>query len=199
MIPDTEKSTRFRDNYPLQQSLGTNDAPTMYHRQDMLDKLATLEFDSVLDIGCGVGTVLGLIEKRFPSPLLLAGFDFNEEAIDYAFRKYPEMIFTKADISERVSKLYYATVFDIILTSGVLMHCGPKLFEQAIADIISLKPKHIIHVEIQGDEKLLTERDNIFKRAHDYVGEYQKHGVSDIEVKPVSREGSELSLITVTL
>ena len=61
-------------------------AQAMYWRDLILLDLEYVSGQSVLEIGCGVGAVMGLIGKQFPG-IKLAGIDIQEAQIEYA-RKY---------------------------------------------------------------------------------------------------------------
>ncbi|PZD74702.1 Demethylmenaquinone methyltransferase [Acaryochloris thomasi RCC1774] len=80
------------------------------------------EGDAVLELGCGVGAVLGILGQAYPS-LRLAGIDLQSTQIDYA-RKHLETLELTADLRVGdASQLPWAeSQFDQVCTTWFLEH-----------------------------------------------------------------------------
>jgi len=64
----------------------------------VLARLERVEFDSLLDVGCGEGRFLREASRRFPGKRLL-GIDFSARAIEYARLLNPGLDFAREDIA----------------------------------------------------------------------------------------------------
>jgi len=90
--------------------------------QVTLDLLSPLEFESLIDIGCGEGRFLSEVRTRWPAAALL-GIDASAAAIAQARRMNPEMSVETRDILR-------APVhgrFDVATLLDVIEHVGPEL------------------------------------------------------------------------
>ena len=65
----------------------------------ILSKIEKLQFNSLLDVGCGDGKFLVEVSKVFPS-IKLVGVDFSERAIGYAKAFNPNIEFLCGDITD---------------------------------------------------------------------------------------------------
>lgn len=217
---DTERTTRYRDMTPLSSSLIAQGAPHNLQRNALIDALKGYRFDSALEVGCNVGTVIARVRAEFG--VRCSGFDFNEQAVRYAMLQHPDISFWVLD-AEDMADAYRTGGHDLIFTSGTLMHCGPKLFALVCRGILALQPKLILHHEPQGPEELLRELtlgevwrasryeksplpekddDDIvyFQRRHDYVGFYREAGVPAEHIhydstKPVLSQCDEVVVV----
>jgi 2-polyprenyl-3-methyl-5-hydroxy-6-metoxy-1,4-benzoquinol methylase len=88
----------------------------------ILARLEQVEFDSLLDVGCGEGRFLCEAAQRFPNQRLL-GIDFSSRAIEYARLFNPGVGFTCGDISDG-SPLHER--FDVITLIETLEHIPPN-------------------------------------------------------------------------
>jgi SAM-dependent methyltransferase len=84
----------------------------------ILDRLAEIEFDSLLDVGCGEGRFVREAKMRFPGKDL-AGIDFSERAVRYAQLFNPQAQFVCGDIS---NGSLFERQFDVITLIETLEH-----------------------------------------------------------------------------
>lgn len=96
----------------------------------------TLEFipsfvESVLDIGCGNGTITNLINRR-----LVVGLDFAKIPLSNVKR---DVIQASVDALPIKSKK-----FDLVLLTEVLEHLQDNLYSRAIKDIKRLEPEYLL-------------------------------------------------------
>jgi SAM-dependent methyltransferase len=88
----------------------------------ILATLEKIEFESLLDVGCGEGRFLCEASKRFPEKEL-AGVDFSERAVDYAGLLNPHVKFVCGDITGAV---LFPRRFDVITLIETLEHVPPE-------------------------------------------------------------------------
>ncbi len=92
-------------------------SPAPFHRRRLILKTATsLEFKSVLDVGCGNGALLREFERR--SLLKLVGIDLSELVIKENGKRVSNLRFHALDISKNALD----EKFDLVICSEVLEH-----------------------------------------------------------------------------
>lgn len=87
----------------------------------VLARLERVEFDSLLDVGCGEGRFLREVSKRFSGKRLL-GVDFSARAIEYARLLNPGLDFLRADIARGAES---SERFDVVTLIETLEHVPP--------------------------------------------------------------------------
>jgi SAM-dependent methyltransferase len=89
-----------------------------YLRRMVMKELNRLSFESVLDVGCGEGTLLKMIGEKYPA-VALAGCEFSETALRYSREQLPQSHFFNLDIlKDDVSDISY----DLLISVQVLEH-----------------------------------------------------------------------------
>jgi SAM-dependent methyltransferase len=118
--------------------------PFHRHLRRIIKRLITpLEFETVLDAGCGQGTLLRELRAEFPH-IKLTGTDISPLAIDLARQTVPEGKFwvldsTKEHLDER---------FDLIVCSEVLEHIPDDV--AALSHIAEMTGKYLLISSPQG-------------------------------------------------
>ncbi|MGM5033848.1 class I SAM-dependent methyltransferase [Tardiphaga sp. 803_E3_N1_3] len=74
---------------------------------------------NVVDIGCGIGDLLGEIRRRRPG-VNLSGLDFSGKAIEGAQRSFPDGAFRQFVIDRQLP--YDTASFDLVMCTDVLEH-----------------------------------------------------------------------------
>jgi 2-polyprenyl-3-methyl-5-hydroxy-6-metoxy-1,4-benzoquinol methylase len=87
----------------------------------VLARLERVEFDSLMDVGCGEGRFLREVSKRFSGKCLL-GVDFSARAIEYARLLNPGLDFLRADIARGAEP---SERFDVVTLIETLEHVPP--------------------------------------------------------------------------
>jgi 2-polyprenyl-3-methyl-5-hydroxy-6-metoxy-1,4-benzoquinol methylase len=88
----------------------------------ILTTLEPIEFNSLLDVGCGEGRFLCEVAKRFPGKKLV-GLDLSARAVRYAELLNPNVEFVCADITDAAS---VKEKFDVITLIETLEHLPPE-------------------------------------------------------------------------
>ena len=88
-----------------------------HRRRHVFQLLERCSFDSLLDVGCGNGELLRLIDARWPHKKL-TGVDLSSAVVDQNARAAPGMTFVTANI-ERED---LPTGFDVVVCSEVIEH-----------------------------------------------------------------------------
>lgn len=118
--------------------------PASRHTRRILREIIlTLEFDSVLDVGCGQGSFLQELLSEFPTATPY-GIDVSLEAVELASARVPQGKFWVLDIEkERLEE-----TFDLVVCSDVLEHIPEDL--SALKNLAHMTEKYIVISTIQG-------------------------------------------------
>jgi len=110
--------------------------------------------ESFLDIGCGYGAFSYELYNR-NNNLKLAGIDISEEAIDFCKQKIENSTFVR-DKFENINNYFEENSFDVVYSSGVMIHQSPESLNSLIDNLIRISKKYIIHFEDIGGGELLS-------------------------------------------
>lgn len=140
----------------------------------LLDLLDTLDFASVLDVGCGFGRVGASIQRRWPK-VAYTGIDVSPDLIDGARRRLGERVtLIVGDLATFDTDQQY----DLVLAVSVLGHIRPEDVGGLLWRMRRWALKDIIHIdwnEVGGQ--------TTFQYGHDYEA---LHGPA--EVIPYGRQ-----------
>lgn len=130
----------------------------------LLDLLATLSFESVLDVGCGFGRVGASIMRRWPG-VDYTGVDVSPDLIEGARKRLgPEARLIIGDLATFDTDQQY----DLVLAVSVLGHIRPEHVGGLLNRMRRWANKDIVHVD-WNEVGAQTE----FQYGHDY---YALHG-----------------------
>jgi 2-polyprenyl-3-methyl-5-hydroxy-6-metoxy-1,4-benzoquinol methylase len=101
-----------------------------HRRRHVLELLERCRFDSLLDVGCGNGELLSVIDARWPKKRL-AGIDLSSAVTERLAREVPHVAFHAKNVeSEDLPR-----GFDVVICSEVLEHLdAPAVAMQRLAD-----------------------------------------------------------------
>lgn len=94
-----------------------------YLRRMVMKELARLEFNSVLDMGCGEGTLLKMIADAYPH-VALSGSELSETALKYCREQLPQANLFHLDVMRDEPS---AISYDLIILVQVLEHLEDDL------------------------------------------------------------------------
>ncbi len=128
--------------------------PTRRHVRRIIHTLiAPFSFESVLDVGCGEGSLLAEIGRARPG-VRLAGTEVSPEALRYARVEVPNGTFTLLDLEHTV----LPDPADLTICSEVLEHLQDD--ETAIAHLAAMTRRYLVVVVPQGKMRRF-ERGNV--------------------------------------
>ncbi len=95
----------------------------------VIERLRRHEARSVLDLGCGNGSLTAYIARQ---GFALTGLDYSRSGIDLATRRYPEARFAEHDLAESLPGAH-AKCYDAVISVEVIEHLllPRKLLETA--------------------------------------------------------------------
>jgi ubiquinone/menaquinone biosynthesis C-methylase UbiE len=128
------------------------------HRQFMIDKLKTMRWVSVIEVGCACGPNLMRIVSQFPRADV-GGVDINADAINTA-REWFDQIFKgtlrrswfKVNSGDDIMISDDST--DIILTDMTLIYVGPRKIKKYLAEMKRVTRNHIMLMEFHSRNPL---------------------------------------------
>ena len=103
----------------------------MAYIEFVLSKLSHMQFDSLLDVGCGDGRFLYEIKKIFPEKQLF-GLDYSEKAIAFAKAFNPRVNFICGDITDNT---LLRQKFDVITLIETVEHVPPDTLKTFLSGI----------------------------------------------------------------
>ncbi len=126
--------------------------------------ISELSVKTILEVGCNIGNKLALLYKSGYGDL--TGVEPQEKAIESGRSRYPFIKFKRGTIFE----LSFAdNSFDLVFTSGVLIHIAPDDLRRGIKEILRVSRKYVIgfeyfsakpkEVNYRGRSGLLWKRD----------------------------------------
>jgi len=145
----------------------------------------TSNINSILDVGCGYGAFLYNLNQLNPN-IKLAGIDISKEAIEFCKKNLPHSFFINDKFSNILNH-FKENTFDVIHTSGVMIHQSPDTIDNLLDNLIKIGTKYIIHFEDIGNDELISgekgynpswRESNQFLWRNNLVKWYQKKGYS---------------------
>jgi SAM-dependent methyltransferase len=112
-------------------------------RRNIIELVRPLEFQTVMDIGCGQGALLSEIHAQFPD-VDLYGSDISSSAIKLASQRVSAKGFWTLDIA----KENLDQQFDLIVCSEVLEHIPDDV--AAIRNIARMTERYLVISTVQG-------------------------------------------------
>lgn len=126
----------------------------------------TKNVNSILEVGCNIGgnlPMLHAINKR----LSLTGLEPNVKAAESARQLVPSATIHVGNIFDFNTQ----ETFDLVFTSGVLIHIGDQDIGKAYRKIYSVSRKYILTIEYYAEKRMIIPyrglTDALFKRPYD--------------------------------
>lgn len=118
--------------------------PTARHiRRLMWQAIAPLQFESVLDVGCGEGSMLDMVARLRPSAAL-AGVDLSPEAVALSQHRMPTAEFQVLDV---VSS-HLPRQFDLVVCNDVMEHVADDV--AVLRNLRAMTRRWCLIVTLQG-------------------------------------------------
>lgn len=145
-----------------------------------------IDFNSVLEIGCGFGRITKLITENFPTIEKVSAIDLSPAQIENAKRNVnsDKVKFLCGKIQDLN---IHSENYDLVLASEVLMHISFTEIDPVIEQLVRISKKHIINLDWYRQTSGVESGEYCF--VHDYEGLYKKYGckvaVIDIPRQPI--------------
>ncbi|MFC2044073.1 class I SAM-dependent methyltransferase [Chloroflexota bacterium] len=123
----------------------------------ILDTLAKIDFQSLLEMGCGYGRYLKCIAERFPQ-VRLTGVDISPTQIDEAKRyliNYPQIQLEETD---GLHLPYSDKCFDISFTYGCMIHVPQRYVQSFFKEICRVTRRKGLFLESSQIKRLAIKR-----------------------------------------
>ncbi len=136
---------KVRDNFDNMAREYDNGKASQFAKQCypyMLNTLMPIEFDTVLDVGCGTGSLLYEILDHKPQ-VKTVGIDFSEEMLKVARNKLPKRVeLIKADIEAIPIE---NKRFDLVVATDILRYCSnPQVVAREMYRVLKVGGKIIL-------------------------------------------------------
>ena len=153
----------------------------------LIEHLKTLEFDSVLEFGCGFGRTAKILSENFSIQKFNA-FDLSSHQIENA-KKYCEGLNIKF-MTSSLKDFNTNEKFDLVFGPEILMHIEPKDIEFVIKKMMGFANKYFIATVFphenqknhRGTQKIYRGTHTFY---HDYEKIYEKIGLPQPTIIPV--------------
>jgi len=129
------------------------------HRDILLKILGQLQFETLLEVGCGNGMNLVTVRQSFPS-VRLTGTDISETALDQAGRLLPDVPLHRLDATQDM----VAGQYDVVLSLDVVEHIEDDV--ALMRNLYRASKKYVVISTLQG-------RMRDFERAIGHVRNYR--------------------------
>lgn len=119
-----------------------------------LDKkfLNKLKIENVLEVGCNIGTQLAFLQKqKFKN---LHGLEIFGPAVEYAKKHQQNINIVRGSVFDIPFKDKY---FDLVFTSGLLIHINPRDIKKAMREIYRTSKKYIWGCEFSNPEYVVID------------------------------------------
>ena len=157
------------------------DPTTLLHRLLLLEKIKKYApFEALLDIGCGHGPDLYLIQQEFKN-IKIYGIDERKQLIEEVEEKIPIGFYFSGRYQDELSKFAENSI-DIVITNGVLMYNNKedllsffKIAKKAV--ILSEKTDTAMHNFLLQHNPIVTKISKDIRQTWGdcgYIFEYQK-------------------------
>lgn len=113
--------------------------------------LLDYDFQSIYEVGVNSGRNLDYILRYSPDKIV-GGIDINKDAIALAKENLP-------DAHLECGSIYNLDIdkkYDIVFTSGLLLHIFPEDVKNVIYNCIKKSNKYVMHMETQGQDIIIN-------------------------------------------
>lgn len=137
----------------MERNKSINSNNQLYKEQISVEQIFTEFFDNIdkrnkiLELGCSIGLKLSLLHKMGFSNLY--SVEINRKAFEIAQKNNPDITFYNSSIEDFDQN---NETYDLVFTSGVLIHINPKILNSIVDKIINLTKKYIFGFEYYADK-----------------------------------------------
>lgn len=150
------------------------------HRQMILEALEDFRFRSVLEIGCGAGANLKLIQDKWPA-VHLGGVDINDDAITAARRLLPNAHFLETAPAHDIFFGYKST--DVVISDACLIYYSPIMIRKMLNKIKEIARIGVVFCELHSESWWDRQRSKYY--VYNYRSLLESMGFYAIELKKI--------------
>lgn len=151
-----------------------------FPKHELIKYLRTIQFDSVLEFGCGYGRITKLIFDN-SKPSNYTAFNVSAHQVYNARLECNNVNFSVSSIKEFTSD----TKFDLVICVTVFIHIPSKDIKDTIEHLLSFSKKHFIHDDKGYDPEWKNTRTTHTFR-HDFARIYSEIGSLELKVTPTT-------------
>ncbi len=123
-------------------------------RAQSLDQLVPTDVGSVLEVGCNRGHNLLALES-LDRDLRVFGAEPNDRARKIA-RKQGLLVHNRSVYN--LPKEWQGRQFDLVMTSGVLIHIPPARLDEALSGLYAASGRYLLAIEYDGADEMIQYR-----------------------------------------
>jgi len=124
-----------------------NSPPAIKRSLWFTNQLKNYNFDSIFEVGYFSGRNLKYICDKFKN-IHVSGLEINKKAVGFAREKLKNLDLLSMNLHNMDSIL---RKYDIVFSSGVLIHIPPDDLKSVVKKMIGLSSKYIMHIESIGE------------------------------------------------
>jgi trans-aconitate methyltransferase len=129
----------YQDAWTKWDDMKTYGAASRHVRRLVFKLIRGLQFETILDVGCGVGTLLSEVKREFPH-VHLAGTEYADVGLEIARQRLPDAQFQNLDLS----KEHIPGRYDLVVCVDVLEHIPDDL--AAMRNLRAMTSKYLVVV-----------------------------------------------------
>ena len=145
----------------------------------IVDLLSSLDFASVLDVGCGPGRLASLVKGIRPDATY-TGIDVSPDVLRLAKVRVPDGEFHRTTLAAFQPK---GRTWDLVIASELLMHVPPQSLEASVTLLRKLAAKHVVTLDWTAPGEGASHN---FR--HDYRAAYAASGLRLLSARPLGRQ-----------
>jgi SAM-dependent methyltransferase len=112
------------------------------------DRIASYRPESILEVGCGYGKLLGALRARLDIPLV--GVDFSPTQLAQARGYLGGLAGIELLLATGTALPFEAGAFDMVVTSAVILHNPPAAAERIRCEVVRVARRFTAHNEETG-------------------------------------------------
>jgi cyclopropane fatty-acyl-phospholipid synthase-like methyltransferase len=116
------------------------------------EQLKSCQFNSIFEIGFFSGRNLKHVEEVLPE-VSINGLEINKKAVEFAKARLPKANLLHMDLHNMHN---IKEKYDVIFTSGVLIHVPPDEIPNVLMKCLDLSSKYVMHIETIGKNEVAS-------------------------------------------
>lgn len=140
--------------------------------QAIIETLKKLDFNSVLELGCGFGRIISIILGQQEKLDRYVAVDISKHQIEHVKNNFPQV----EAICSPIQDLKLKDRFDLVIAVDFLMHVKPRDIEKVLKLMKDTHRKYIVNVDYFPTSGFALSKLAPHNFLHDYPKLYEKVG-----------------------